>query len=85
MSTLTAHELKAQGVSSVEERLKDAEDVIISVGGEDRYVVMALETYQRLREYELVGALQEARADVAAGRYNIESVAEHVKRLADEL
>ena len=42
-----------------------------------------VEKYARLREYELTIALQEAKADVDAGRYTTESVADHVLRVAD--
>jgi len=85
MNTVTANELKTKGVSAVESRLKVDEEVIISVRGQDRYVVMDLEKYAKLREYELAVALQEAKADVEAGRYNTESVADHMKRLGDEV
>lgn len=83
MNTVTANELKTKGVSAVEACLKEDEEVIISVRGKNRYVVMDLEKYARLREYELIVALQEAKADVDAGRYTTESVADHVLRVAD--
>lgn len=83
MKTVTANELKTKGVSVVESRLKVNEEVFISVRGQDRYVIMDLEKYAKLREYELAVAVQEARADVEAGRYNIESVADHMKRVND--
>ena len=85
MSILTANELKTRGISAVESRLKEDEEVIISVRGKDRYVVMDIQKYTRLREYELAGALQEAKADVEAGRYTTESIAEHMKQVAGEL
>ena len=85
MNTLTANDLKTKGVSAVEAQLKDDEEVVISVRGKDLYVVMAIEKYAKLREYELAAALQEARADVEAGRYNTESVADHMSRVADDL
>jgi len=83
MNTVTANELKTKGISAVETRLKDDEEVIISVRGKDRYVVMDLDKYARLREYELTVALQEARADVEAGRVITESVTEHMQRITD--
>ena len=85
MNTLTANELKTRGISAVETRLKDEDEVIISVRGKDRYVVMDMEKYARLREYELDMALQEAKADVAAGRYRAESVAEHLRQVTDDV
>ncbi|WP_409525032.1 type II toxin-antitoxin system Phd/YefM family antitoxin [Nitrincola sp. MINF-07-Sa-05] len=85
MNTVTANELKTKGVSVVEARLKADEEVIISVRGQDRYVVMGVEKYAKLREYELIVALQEAKADVEAGRYTAETVAEHMKRVSDDV
>ena len=83
MNTVTANELKTKGISAVESRLKVDEEVIISVRGKDRYVVMDLDKYARFREYELTIALQEAKADVEAGRIITESVADHVQRVTD--
>jgi prevent-host-death family protein len=85
MSTLTANDLKTKGVSAVEEHLKEDDEVIISVRGKERYVIVDIEKYAQMREYELAAALQEAKADVDAGRYTTESVAEHMRRVTDEL
>ena len=85
MNILTANELKTRGISVVESHLKDEEEVIISVRGNNRYVVMEIQKYTRLREYELAGAIQEAKADVEAGRYTAESISEHMKQVAGEL
>ena len=57
MNMLTANELKTKGISAVESRLKVDEEVVISVRCKDRYVVMDLDKYARLREYELTIAL----------------------------
>ncbi len=83
MQSVTANELKTKGVSAVEERLATEDEVIITVRGQDKYVVMSLEKYARLREYELDIAVQEARADYAAGRVTRESVDDHMKRVTD--
>jgi len=85
MNALTAYELKIRGVSAVEDRLKNEEEVIISVRGKDRYVVMTLEKYARLREFELEMAVMEARADYEAGHIITVSVEEHMKRVTDAL
>jgi len=83
MESVTANELKTKGVSVVEERLKTEDEIIISVRGQDKYVVMSLKKYSRLREYELDLAVQEARADYEAGRVITESIDEHMKRVTD--
>ena len=85
MEAVTANELKTKGISVVEARLAVDEEVIISVRGQDRYVVMDVEKYAKLREYELTVALQEAKADVEEGRYTTESVADHMKSMTDGL
>ena len=85
MNIVTANELKTKGVSAVEAGLLSDEEVIISVRGQDKYVVMDLEKYAKLREYELEIALLEAKADVAAGRYSAGSVDEHMQRVNDDL
>ncbi len=81
MNTLTANELKTRGISAVEDRLKHDNEVVISVRGEQRYVVMGIEQYNHLRELELATAVAEAKADYAAGRYTTETVAEHMQRV----
>ena len=85
MNSVTANELKTKGMSAVEARLEVDEEVVISVRGQDKYVVMDLEKYAKLREYELEIALQEARADVEAGRYRTGSVTDHMRQVTDEL
>lgn len=85
MGAVTANELKTRGVSAVEERLETEDEVIISVRGQDKYVVMSIDKYSRLREYELDIAVQEARADYKSGRVTTESVDEHMKRVTDAL
>lgn len=85
MNIVTANDLKTKGVSAVEAGLLKAEEVIISVRGRDKYVVMELEKYAKLREYELEIALLEAKADMIAGRYSTGSVDEHMQQVKDGL
>jgi PHD/YefM family antitoxin component YafN of YafNO toxin-antitoxin module len=81
MNSVTANELKTKGLSIVASHLAIDEEVIISVRGQDKYVVMDLEKYTKLREYELAMALQEAKDDVKAGRYQAYSVGDHIKQV----
>ena len=85
MNAVTANELKTRGISAVEDLLETEEEVIISVRGVDKYVVMGLEKYARIRESELAMAVKEARADYAAGRTITESVDDHMTRVTDEV
>jgi prevent-host-death family protein len=81
MSILTANELKTRGISALEQLLQDDDEVMISVRGKERFVVMDIDTYNRLREYELAAAVNEVREDIAAGRYRVESVEDHLRHL----
>jgi hypothetical protein len=42
---------------------------------------MKVEKFDKLREYELDKALAEARQDIKEGRFVIETLDEHIKRL----
>jgi len=81
MNSITANELKTKGVSVVENALKSDDEAIITVRGKDKYVIIDMNKYNKLRDYELEIALLEARADVAKGRVQRESVAAHMKRI----
>ena len=85
MTAITANDLKTKGISAVEADLAAGEDVVITVRGQGKYVVMEMAKYEKLREYELEIALQEAKADLAAGRFVSESVTDHIKRLSDDV
>ena len=85
MNAITANELKTRGISVVEDLLETEEQVIISVRGVHKYVIMGLEKYASIRESELDMAVKEARADYEAGRTITESVDDHMKRVADEI
>lgn len=85
MGTIAANDLKTRGVASISEQLAESPEVIITVRGKGRYVVMDIEHYQYLRECELEAALLEAREDVKAGRAVTESVADHIKRISGGL
>ena len=81
MPALTANDLKTRGIAAIEESLAHQPEAVISVRGQQRFVVMEVAQYQYLRECELEAALAESRADEAAGRYVIESAQAHKARL----
>ena len=81
MASITANELKTKGVSVIENALRGDDEVIITVRGKDKYVVIDMDKYSQLREYELEIALLEAKADKKVGRVKRESVAAHMKRV----
>jgi len=84
MNKITANELKTKGVSVLEQYLTDNPEIVITVRGKEKYVVMELAHYTYLRECELETALHEARADYEAGNYVVESVDDHIQRLKNE-
>lgn len=81
MNTISANELKTKGVASIESALAESAEAIISVRGQERYVVMNLDEYNRLRVCELESALYETRQKLAAGAFVEESVDEHIARI----
>ena len=81
MSTLTANDLKTRGVAAIEATLAHQPEAVISVRGKDRFVVMEVAQYHYLRECELDAALAQSQADVAAGRYVVETAQAHMARL----
>lgn len=84
MSSITANELKTKGVSVVEEALRSNDEAIITIRGQEAYVVIDIKKYNKFREYELEVALQESRADIAEGRVIRESVDDHIERILDK-
>ena len=82
MAHITANDLKTRGIAAIEALLGNGRtEAVVSVRGADRYVVMELAHYQHLRECELEAALAESRADIAAGRFVVESPEEHLARV----
>ena len=81
MSTISANDLKSNGVSAVEAALVDHSEAIITVNGKKRFVVMSLERYQYLWQCELEVVIAQTREDLAAGRAVTLSPEEHLERL----
>jgi len=84
MNAITVSELQVHGISAIETALASQPEVAIEVKGKQRFVVMDMDYYQQLRESELEIAWAQALADIAAGRYVMESAENHVKRLINE-
>ena len=85
MTAITANDLKKKGVSVLDPILKDEEEVVITVRGQSRYVVMEMDAYNHFRECELEAALLETKRDLAEGRHVSENAADHIRRFTDEL
>ncbi|CAK8717081.1 Antitoxin Phd/YefM, type II toxin-antitoxin system [Candidatus Electrothrix aarhusensis] len=81
MENITANQLKTKGISLIEKHLARNREMVITVRGKERFVVMDMQHYNYLRECELDAALHETRADYEAGRFVAETVEEHIQRI----
>ncbi len=79
---ITANELKTKGVSIINEETSDGNEVIVTVRGKNKYVIVPIEKYNYLRECELEAALLETKRDIKEGKFVKESVEKHIKRIA---
>ena len=82
---IPANELKVKGVSIIETMLEKLDEVLISIRGKNKYVVIDMKRYNYLRECELEKALRDVQEDRANGRSRILSSEEHFKDLDDSL
>ena len=76
---ITANELKTKGISVFSD--STGEEVIITIRGKSKYVVLPIEKYNYFREFELENALAETRKDIKEGKFKKESIENHIKRL----
>ena len=79
--TITANELKTRGISAVEELIKHAGEVFVSVRGKKKFVILSIEEYERLKEAELESIVRQAEKEYLQGDYVTETAEEHFKRL----
>lgn len=78
---ITANDLKTKGISFLEEENSDVSEIIVTVRGKDKFVIIPIEKYNYLRECELEAALTEAKQDIKEGKIVKESVEKHIKRI----
>ena len=78
---ITANDLKTKGVSLLDDETSDGSEVIITVRGKSKYVVLPIDKYNYLRECELDTALLESQKDLKEGKFIKESVEKHIKRI----
>jgi prevent-host-death family protein len=81
INEITANDLKVNGISAIEEITDTGDEAVITVRGRQKFVVMTIEAYNRLREYELEGAILEARGDLEHGRFKTGTVEDHLARI----
>ncbi|HQO08949.1 MAG TPA: type II toxin-antitoxin system prevent-host-death family antitoxin [Clostridiales bacterium] len=82
--TISANDLKTKGISMVAEEIAQYGEAVVTVRGKGKYVIIPIEKYNELREYELLAALAETRKAIADGDYTIETVEEHIKSITHD-
>ena len=82
---VTANEVKTKGVSLFDKLLQKFDELVISVRGKKKYVVIDIERYNQMREAELEKAYNEVMKDYENGDYKIVSAKEHIENLKREL
>ncbi len=80
-NTLTAQELKVKGAQILKERMKKTDELIITIRGENSFVVLSMKQYEYFRKCELEAAVTESQADLREGKFSIKSVKQHIKDL----
>jgi len=78
---ITANDLKVKGITAIDDVTSNGFEAIITVRGKQKYVVMTMEEYNKLREYELEAAIIESELDIKNGKFKKGSVKDHTKRL----
>lgn len=78
---LTANDLKTKGISVVDKYAKKGQETIVTVRGKEKYVIIPLMEFNRLRECELTAALIESESDLKKGNYKKGSIEAHLKRI----
>ena len=79
--TIPANELKTKGIKAVEKEIEENEEAVITVRGEQKYVIVDMKRYNYLRECELEAALAESKKDLENNNVQNESIKEHIKRV----
>jgi prevent-host-death family protein len=82
---INANEVKQNGVSLFGKLLSKVDELIISVRGKEKYVVLDIDRYKEFREYELDLAHMKAMDDIKNGRYKVQSAKEHIEELRSVL
>ncbi len=82
---ISANDVKTKGVSFFGKMLEKADELVINVRGKNKYVVLEVERYNEFRQQELDLAHMKTMQDIKEGRYKVQTAAEHIKELMDEL
>lgn len=84
MNTLTANEIKTEGVSAIRRGLEKDDELIITVRGKAEYAVISMKKLGKYHEYELDVALSECREDIKSGRFHVDTE-KHIRTIKKSL
>ncbi len=82
---ISANDLKTKGISVLEWVFEKLDEVLISVRGKNKYVVVDIERYEYLRECEIEQAYRDVKEDIENGNSTVQTAKEHMKELRDAL
>jgi len=83
--TVSANDVKKRGVSLFDTLFEKVDELIINVRGKDKYVVLDIERYKEFRANELDLAYMQTMNDLKEGDFKVQSAAEHIAELKDDL
>jgi len=78
---LSANDLKIKGITAIDEMTAENDGVVITVRGKQKYVILPIDQYNQLREFELDAAIRESRREIEEGRFYAGTIEEHVARV----
>ena len=78
---ITANDLKVKRITAIDEIVTSSTEVIITVRGRQKYVILPIDEYNQLREFELDAAIQESKRDIKEGKFYTGTIEEHLKRV----
>jgi len=70
---IMANDVKKKGVSYFDTLFEKFSEIVISVRGKNKYVVVPFEEYEAYRAYKLDTAHEEAMRDIAEGNYHTDT------------
>jgi len=79
---ITANDLKTKGISFFDKVLEKTEEIIVSVRGKQKFVLIDMERYKQIREYELDRAYEETLKDIKNKNFTTD-LQSHFKELDD--
>jgi len=79
---VTDKDLKKDGISTIEEIIRQNAKAVITVQGKSKYVVIPIEEFKKLKDYEQEAAIIESLNDLQNGALYDESIDEHIRRIS---